>query len=77
MHEIAGVAVGEHRIQCGHHAVLHHRIAPFFEIEVTADVVDHDEVALQNSGEIRDGPVQAHLVEAPLLRVGQEAFHVF
>ena len=73
---MAYVAVDQHRIQRRHHAVADHRIAAFLEVQVPADMVHNDKILPDPLLQVGDGLVEAHSVEAALLRIGQKAFQV-
>ena len=75
-HQAAAEGVDLHGIVAQDHAVGGHGIAALLEVQIAADVVHDGQRRPQSRVQRRDGPVQAHGVEVPLLRVRQAALHV-
>ena len=74
--QIAGIAVGQYRIRGCHDAVLHKRIPALLKIRVAADVINHNKILVNASGQMSDRVMKSHFMKAPLLRIREKAFQI-
>ena len=73
---MAGITVHKDRICRSHDTVAHNRVPALLEIQVSADMIDDNEILVNTALQMRDRFVQAHAVKAALLLVGQQTLHV-
>ena len=74
--QAADVSIHEYRIPRDHDTVLHNRIATVLKVQITADVIHHNEVLTDALCQMCNRTVQPHRMKMSFLRIWQKTFHI-